>query len=179
MIGEDACHPTTRTLLAYGRALIGAAAPPRYDGAPTAADRLFVLERAAGEAAHIRASGAELDGLFGKDANGLDLAGLFQGGDRSLFLAFLAAATAAPGPGVVRTLDDRSGKLEFMFAPLAPKFAGRNRYLGHIQPLDADAKGPVGQLRIGALHTSFAPLNRSEAAKPPPVLRLVVSNPQP
>jgi hypothetical protein len=171
MIGEDALHVTTKALLAYGRALIGAGAPPPYSGAAGASERLFVLERVGEARAEIRASGPHLDALFGKSAQGLDLAGLFQGPERGLFLAFLTAATAAPGPGVVCAMDMANQKLELLIAPLAPKYAGRNRYLGHIQPLDPAAiPGRLGQLRIGAIHTSL-PRHRRD-------LRLVVSNPE-
>jgi hypothetical protein len=171
MIGEDALHATTQALLAYGRALIGASAPPPYAGAAGASERLFVLERVGEARAEIRASGPHLDALFGKPAQGLDLAGLFSGPERALFLAFLTAATAAPGPGVIRALDAADQTLELLIAPLAPKYAGRNRYLGHIQPLAPDAiPGRMARLRIGAIHTSL-PRHRRD-------LRLVVSNPE-
>jgi hypothetical protein len=170
MIGEETLHSTTRALLAYGRALIGTGPPPPYKGAAGASDRLFVLERAGETRIDIRASGPHLDALLGRPANGLDLAGLFAGPDKNLFLAFLTAAAAAPGPGVLRVVTDGAHALELMIAPLSPKFAGRNRYLGHFQPVDdATTIGPMLQLRIAAIHTSLP--------RPRHRLRLVVSNP--
>jgi hypothetical protein len=170
MIGDETLHSTTRALVAYGRALIGTGPPPPYKGAAGASDRLFVLERVGEARVDIRASGPHLDALIGRPANGLDLASLFAGPDKTLFLALLAAATAAPGPGVLRVLADGDQSFELMIAPLSPKFAGRNRYLGHFQPREEEALiGPMQQLRIAAIHTSLA--------RPRHRLRLVVSNP--
>ena len=46
MMGEETFHPDTRALLAYGRALAGAAgAAPKKGGAEQVLERLFVIER--------------------------------------------------------------------------------------------------------------------------------------
>ncbi len=175
MMGEETFHPDTRALLAYGRALAGAAAPPKKGGADHVLERLFVLERTADGRLPIRTFGADLIKLFGRDLREHNLAHLFLPPDLVLLNALLEATTAAGEPGVARLTGETNegGKLgvEMLLTPLRIDGSPSNRLLGMFQPLGGE-RFLNGQslrlLRLGSLHPP--------TAKTPKSMRLVVIN---
>ena len=181
MIGEEACHPATRAMLAYGRALTRRAEPPRIAGADGVADRLFVFEgRFHPEvkertAAMVRAFGEGLVSLFGRDLRHTDMLSLFGAPDRVLMQGLITAASSANDPALARGAALTGSGLvvgvEIMVMPLRSDMAGPGRHLGHIQPLGGEAFTRGEKLERIVLHALYPPAPRAGSA-----LRLVVSN---
>jgi hypothetical protein len=175
MMGEETFHPDTRALLAYGRALAGASAPPKKGGADHVLERLFVLERKKDGRLPIRTFGAELVTTFGRDLKEHDLARFFLAPDLALMRALLEACDQAGEPGIVRlTAETACGKLlsaEMLVTPLKVDHMLGNRFLGLFQALGGEAfldGKPIQLLRIGSIHPPTAKL--------PKGMRLVVVN---
>jgi len=175
MTGEENFHPDTRALLAYGRALAGAAPKPAKGGADHLLERLFVIERARDGRWPLRSFGTELVRLFGRDLKDHDFAALFLEPDLKLVLALIEAAGAAAEPAIARvSAETQCGKrlgAEVLITPLKVEPMFGERYLGLIQPLGGQAfldGQPILRLRLGSLHPPEAKL----AAK----MRLVVVN---
>lgn len=174
MTGEETFHPDTRALLAYGRALAGAGAPPKKGGADHVLERLFVIERAKDGRLPIRTFGRELVELFGRDLKEHDLGSLFLAPDLRLVNALMDASAAAEEPGILRvTAECAGGPLlgaEILLTPLKADAALGVRFLGMFQALGGACftAGPIRLLRVGSLHPP--------AAKAPRGVRLVVVN---
>lgn len=175
MMGEETFHPDTRALLAYGRALAGAAEPPKKGGADHVLERLFVVERSADGRLPIRTFGAELVKLFGRDLREHNLAHFFLPPDLTLVNALIGASLAAGEPGVARltaeTSEGRKLGVEMLLTPLRIDGSQSNRLLGMFQPLGGEPflnGQDVRLLRLGSLHPP--------AAKAPKGMRLVVVN---
>lgn len=175
MMGEETFHPDTRALLAYGRALAGAAAPPKKGGADQVLERLFVLERTADGRMPLRTFGGDLVKLFGRDLREHDFGRFFLAPDLALLNALIDASVAANEPGIARVAAiTMSGKMlgaEILLTPLKVDKSLGSRFLGLFQALGGepflDGK-PIYRLRIGSLHPP--------AAKEPKGMRLVVVN---
>ena len=174
-MGEDTFHPDTRALLAYGRALAGAGAPPRTGGADQVLERLFVIDRRRDGRLPVRSFGAELVALFGADLRDHDLARFFLAPDLALLNALIEACATAAQPGIVRVQAETAcGKqlgAEMLLTPLKVDGAIGDRYLGMFQSLGGEhfLEGrPIRLLRIGSLHPPLA--------KTPRGMRLVVVN---
>jgi hypothetical protein len=175
MTGEETFHPDTRALLAYGRALAGAGAPPKKGGADHVLDRLFVLERARDGRLPVRTFGRELVEQFGRDLKEHDFARLFLEPDLRLVNALMDACAAAEEPGIARVTAECAGGAmlggEMLLTPLKVDAALGVRFLGMFQALGgAPFTGgkPIQLLRLGSLHPP--------AAKAPRGVRLVVVN---
>ncbi|MEZ6023938.1 MAG: PAS domain-containing protein [Hyphomonadaceae bacterium] len=175
MIGEETFHPDTRALLAYGRALAGAGAPPRKGGADQVLERLFVIERMSDGRLPIRTFGQDLVKLFGADLREHDLARFFLEPDLNLMMALIEACGAAGEPAITRvTAETNCGKrlgAEILLTPLKVDQQLGNRFLGLFQSLGGESfleERPIKLLRIGSLHPP--------AAKSPRGMRLVVVN---
>lgn len=175
MMGEETFHPDTRALLAYGRALAGAGAPPKKGGADQVLERLFVIQRMADGRLPIRTFGKELVELFGRDMKEHDFARYFLAPDLALVQALIAACEAAGEPGVARvtaeTGDGRVLGAEILLTPLKVDRMFGDRYLGLFQALGGEAflaGRPISLLRLGSVHPP--------AAKAPKGMRLVVVN---
>jgi len=175
MLGEETFHPDTRALLAYGRALAGAAAAPKKGGADQVLERLFVIERAKDGRMPIRTFGKDLVALFGRDFKEHDFARFFLGPDLVLVNALIDACTAANEPGIIRVkAETNCGKVlgaEILLTPLKVDHALGNRLLGLFQPLGGEPfldGATIQLLRLGSLHPP--------AAKAPKGMRLVVVN---
>jgi hypothetical protein len=175
MMGEETFHPDTRALLAYGRALAGASAPPKKGGADHVIERLFVIERKKDGRLPIRTFGAELVTIFGRDLKEHDLARFFLAPDLALIQALIEACNDAGEPGIVRltaeTTDGRMLSAEMLITPLKVDRMLGDRFLGLFQALGGQAfldGKPIQLLRIGSLHPP--------TAKSPKGMRLVVVN---
>ena len=176
MIGEETFHPDTRALLAYGRALAGAGAPPKKGGADQVLERLFVIERMPNGRWPLRSFGAELVRIFGRDLKENDFAGLWLEPDLKLMAALIDAASAAGEPAIARvvaeTADARQLGAEILLTPLRVEPVFGDRFLGLFQSLGGDAflEGrPIVRLKLGSLHPPHA-------KSPKPGVRLVVVN---
>jgi hypothetical protein len=175
MMGEETFHPDTRALLAYGRALAGAGAPPKKGGADQVLERLFVIERTRDGRLPIRTFGAELVEMFGADMREQDFSRYFLAPDLALVNALINACEAAGEPGIMRiTAETGDGRLlgvEILLTPLKVDAHLGNRFLGLFQPLGGSAfvaERPVLRLKLGSLHPP--------AARTPKGLRLAVVN---
>lgn len=175
MMGEETFHPDTRALLAYGRALAGAGAPPKKGGADQVLERLFVIERSKDGRLPIRTFGTELVHLFGADMRDHDFARFFLAPDLAMMNALIAACEAAGEPGIARvTAETVSGKrlgAEILLTPLKVDTNLGNRFLGLFQALGGETfldGSAIKLMRLGSLHPP--------AAKAPKGMRLVVVN---
>lgn len=175
MMGEETFHPDTRALLAYGRALAGAGAPPKKGGADHVLERLFVIERKKDGRLPIRTFGAELVKLFGRDLKDHDLSRFFLPPDLALVQALVAACDEAGEPGIIRvTAETPCGKIlsaEMLITPLRVEGGLSDRFLGLFQSLGGEAfldGRPIQALRVGSLHPPTAKARRG--------MRLVVVN---
>jgi hypothetical protein len=175
MMGEETFHPDTRALLAYGRALAGAAAPPKKGRADQVLERLFVIERMKDGRLPIRTFGADLVKLFGRDIKEHDFARFFLAPDLALMNALIDACTAAGEPGIARvTAESGDGRVlgaEILLTPLKVDHVIGHRFLGLFQALGGEAfvnGASIQRLRVGSLHPP--------AAKTPKGMRLVVVN---
>ena len=175
MMGEETFHPDTRALLAYGRALAGAGAPPRKGGADQVLERLFVIERMRDGRLPIRSFGTELVALFGADLRDHDFARFFLAPDLAMLNAMIGACEAAGEPGIARiaaeTASARQLGAEILITPLKVDTALGDRFLGLFQSLGGEdfLEGQAIRLmRIGSLHPP--------CAKAPKGMRLVVVN---
>ncbi len=174
MMGEF--HPDTRALLAYGRALAGAGAPPKKGGADQVLQRLFVIERRRDGRLPVRSFGAELVALFGADLRDHDFARFFLAPDLALLNAMISASEAAGEPGIVRvaaeTVCGKQLGAEVLLTPLrVDDRALGDRFLGLFQSLGGERfldGRPIRLMRIGSLHPPLA--------KAPTGVRLVVVN---
>ncbi len=176
MTAEDAFHPDTSALVAYGRAIAAGRAPPAIKAADRLADRLFVLDGLQAGRATFLTFGAELIALFGRDLRGGDLGALFLAPDRALAQALLGAVLDANAPAVATALGETACGLrlhvEVGVTPLAKGVLPGERLLGLVQPLGGEGflEGrPIARLRLTRLHPPLARI----PARP----RLVVSNP--
>ncbi len=175
MMGEETFHPDTRALLAYGRALSGAGAPPKKGGADHVLERLFVIERKKDGRLPVRTFGSELVSLFGRDLKEHDLSRFFLAPDLAMIRALLQACEDAGEPGIVRvTAETGCGKIlsvEMLVTPLKVDRTLGDRFLGLFQALGGEAfisGAPIQLLRVGSLHPP--------RAKTPKGMRLVVVN---
>lgn len=175
MMGEETFHPDTRALLAYGRALAGASAPPKKGGADQVLERIFVIERMKDGRLPVRTFGQELIHLFGRDLRDHDLTRFFLAPDLGLVNALIDACAAAGEPGIMRakaeTGDGRVLGAEILLTPLKVEPSLGNRFLGLFQSLGGEAftrSRSIQRLTIGSLHPP--------AAKAPKGLRLAVVN---
>jgi hypothetical protein len=175
MMGEETFHPDTRALLAYGRALAGAAAAPKKGGADQVLERLFVIERTKDGRLPIRTFGQDLVKVFGRDLREHDFSRFFLAPDLTLVNALIDACSAAGEPAIARvTAETVCGKVlgaEILLTPLKVDHNLGNRYLGLFQTLGGEPflQGRTIQLlRLGSLHPP--------AAKAPKGMRLVVVN---
>lgn len=175
MMGEETFHPDTRALLAYGRALAGAGAPPKKGGADQVLERLFVIERTKDGRLPVRTFGSELIQLFGADLRDHDFARFFLAPDLAMLNALIDACEAAGEPGILRvTAETTCGKrlgAEILLTPLRVDPNMGDRYLGLFQSLGGEhflEERPLRLLRLGSLHPP--------AAKAPKGMRLVVVN---
>ncbi len=175
MLGEETFHPDTRALLAYGRALAGAGAPPKKGGADHVLERLFVIERAKDGRLPVRTFGTELVNVFGRDLRDHDLARFFLTPDLTLIRALIEACDAAGEPGIARvTAETACGKVlgaEILITPLKVDAMLGDRFLGLFQTLGGApflGGAPIQLLRLGSIHPP--------AAKAPGGMRLVVVN---
>jgi hypothetical protein len=176
MMGEETFHPDTRALLAYGRALAGAAgATPKKGGADQVLERLFVIERTKDGRLPIRTFGQDLVKVFGRDMREHDFSRFFLTADLALMNALIDACADAGEPAIARvTAETTCGKrlgAEILLTPLKVDASLGVRYLGLFQPLGGEhfLGGRVVQmLRLGSLHPPIA--------KPPKGMRLVVVN---
>lgn len=178
MTGEESFHPDTRALLAYGRALAGAADPGARPapgaGADRLVERLFVMDRQPDGSLRLRTFGAELVTLFGTDPRGEDFLGFWPEADQALISAFVATVSTAGLPGVLRASAETAGHrrlgVEILITPLRVPPVSADRCLGLFQPLGGEsllAGQPIARLRLGAMHPPSAK---------PASLRLVVNN---
>lgn len=175
MLGEETFHPDTRALLAYGRALAGAGAPPKKGGADQVLERLFVIERTKDGRLPIRTFGAELVNVFGRDLKEHDFAHLFLAPDLDLMRALIAACETAGEPAIARvTAESSCGRLlgaEILVTPLKVDARLGDRFLGLFQTLGGApflTGAHIQLLRLGSLHPP--------TAKTPKGMRLVVVN---
>lgn len=176
MMGEETFHPDTRALLAYGRALAGAAgATPKKGGADQVLERLFVLERTKDGRLPIRTFGQDLVDVFGRDLREHDFSRFFLAPDLALMNALIDACAAAGEPAIARvtaeTVCGRKLGAEILITPLKVDATLGNRYLGLFQTLGGqDFLGGrnIQRLRLGSLHPP--------EAKAPAGMRLVVVN---
>lgn len=175
MMGEETFHPDTRALLAYGRALAGAGAPPKKGGADQVLERIFVIQRMADGRLPIRTFGAELVQLFGHDMKEHDFARFFLAPDLLMMNALISACEAAGEPGIARvTAETGDGRIlgaEILVTPLKVDQTLGDRFLGLFQSLGGEAflqERPIKLLRIGSIHPP--------SAKAPKAMRLVVVN---
>jgi len=175
MMGEETFHPDTRALLAYGRALAGAAAPPRKGGADQVLERLFVIERAKDGRLPIRTFGSDLVHLFGRDLREHDFARFFLAPDLGMINAMMDACAAAGEPGIARITAETAGGgmlgAEILLTPLKVDHTLGNRFLGLFQSLGGETflnGRQIQLLRLGSLHPP--------TAKAPKGMRLVVVN---
>jgi hypothetical protein len=175
MMGEETFHPDTRALLAYGRALAGAGAPPRKGGADQVLERLFVIERRKDGRLPVRTFGQELVELFGADLRDHDFARFFLAPDLVLLNALIGACDAAGEPGILRIVAETAcGKqlgAEVLLTPLKVDATLGDRFLGLFQSLGGEPflQGrPIRLMRMGSLHPPMA--------KAPKGMRLVVVN---
>jgi hypothetical protein len=174
MMGEETFHPDTRALLAYGRALAGAGAPPKKGRADHVLERLFVIERMPDGRLPIRTFGATLVGAFGRDYKEHDFARFFLAPDLALINALIESCAAAGEPAIARvTAETANGKqlgAEILITPLKVDTTLGNRFLGMFQTLGGEAffEGEIQFLRLGSLHPPIA--------KAPKGMRLVVVN---
>src|SRR5262245_34508546 len=163
MMGEETFHPDTRALLAYGRALAGAGAPPKKGGADQVLERLFVIERTKDGRLPIRTFGQDLVKVFGRDLREHDFARFFVAPDLALVKPRIAACAAAEQPAIARvTAEPVRGKMlgaEILLTPLKVDHALGNRFLGLFQTLGGEhfLDGRTIQLlRLGSLHPPAA-----------------------
>ncbi|MBI3437392.1 MAG: PAS domain-containing protein [Proteobacteria bacterium] len=176
MMGEETFHPDTRALLAYGRALGGAAgATPKKGGADQVLERLFVVERTRDGRLPIRTFGADLVKLFGRDLRDHDLSTLFLDQDLKLLNALIDASLNAGEPAIARVSAQTAehGQLgaEILLTPLKVDQALGTRLLGLFQSLGGESftlGQSIRRLRLGSLHPP--------QAKEPRGMRLVVVN---
>jgi hypothetical protein len=176
MMGEETFHPDTRALLAYGRALAGAAgATPKKGGADQVLERLFVIERTKDGRLPFRTFGQDLVNVFGRDLREHDFARFFLAPDLALLNALIDSCAAANEPAIARiTAETVCGKrlgAEILLTPLKVDATLGNRYLGLFQALGGEhflGGRTVQLLRLGSLHPP--------AAKAPKGMRLVVVN---
>jgi hypothetical protein len=175
MMGEETFHPDTRALLAYGRALAGAGAPPKKGGADHVLERLFVVERKKDGRLPIRTFGADLVRIFGRDLKEHDLSRYFLAPDLALIHALIRACEDAGEPGIIRlTAETACGKMlsaEMLVTPLKVDAGLGDRFLGLFQSLGGEAfmdGAAIQLLRIGSVHPP--------TAKTPKGMRLVVVN---
>lgn len=176
MMGEETFHPDTRALLAYGRALAGAAgATPKKGGADQVLERLFVIERTKDGRMPIRTFGQELVQVFGRDLREHDFSRFFLPPDLALMNALIESCAAAGEPAIARvtaeTVSGRKLGAEILITPLKVDATLGNRYLGLFQSLGGEEfldGSTVQMLRLGSLHPP--------AAKAPKAMRLVVVN---
>lgn len=176
MMGEETFHPDTRALLAYGRALAGAAgATPKKGGADQVLERLFVIERTKDGRMPIRTFGQDLVKIFGRDLREHDFARFFLAPDLTLMNALIESCAAAGEPAIARvtaeTVSGRKLGAEILITPLKVDATLGNRYLGLFQALGGEHfldGSTVQLLRLGSLHPP--------AAKAPKAMRLVVVN---
>jgi hypothetical protein len=175
MMGEETFHPDTRALLAYGRALAGAGAPPKKGGADQVLERLFVIERKQTGRLPVRTFGMELVTLFGADMRDHDFAHLFLAPDLAMLNAMMDACEQANEPGIARVTGEtacgRHLGAEILLTPLKVDTNLGNRFLGLFQSLGGEGfldGRPLRLLRLGSLHPP--------AAKAPKGMRLVVVN---
>jgi hypothetical protein len=176
MMGEETFHPDIRALLAYGRALAGAGAPPKKGGADQVLERLFVIQRMPDGRLPIRTFGADLVKLFGADLRENDLARMFLAPDAAMLMSLIAACEAANEPAIARiTAETTDGRLlgaEMLLTPLKVDPNMGDRFLGCIQSLGGEAflgGKPIRRLRMGSLHPPAA-------KEPKNPVRLVVVN---
>ena len=172
MMGEETFHPDTRALLAYGRALAGAGAPPKKGGADQVLERLFVIERTKDGRLPIRTFGADSSQLFGRDLKEHDFARFFLAPDLVLVNALIEACNAAGEPGIARVTGETARRQ----ACSAPKFCSRrsksipawatassacfNRWAA----IRSWAGKPIQSLRLGSLHPPAAKTPKGDAA---------------
>jgi hypothetical protein len=175
MLGEETFHPDTRALLAYGRALAGAAAPPKKGGADQVLERLFVIQRMKDGRLPIRTFGTELVALFGSDLRDHDFARFFLAPDLALIRALIEACEAAGEPGIARvTAETASGRIlgaEILFTPLKVDAMLGDRFLGLFQSLGGEPfldGSAIHLMRVGSLHPPVAKAQKG--------MRLVVVN---
>jgi len=176
MLGEETFHPDTRALLAYGRALAGAAgAAPKKGGADQVLERLFVIEKTVDGRLPIRTFGQDLVKVFGRDLREHDLSRFFLPPDLALVNALIESCAAAGEPAIARvTAETVCGKklgAEILITPLKVDATLGNRYLGLFQTLGGDdflGGRNIQLLRLGSLHPPLA--------KAPKGVRLVVVN---
>jgi hypothetical protein len=176
MMGEETFHPDTRALLAYGRALAGAAGvTPKKGGADQVLERLFVIERTKDGRLPFRTFGQDLVNVFGRDLREHDFARFFLAPDLALLNALIDSCAAANEPAIARvTAETICGKrlgAEILLTPLKVDATLGNRYLGLFQALGGEhflGGRTVQLLRLGSLHPP--------AAKAPKGMRLVVVN---
>lgn len=175
MMGEETFHPDTRALLAYGRALAGAGAPPKKGGADQVLERLFVIERTKDGRLPIRTFGQDLIKVFGRDLREHDFARFFLAPDLALVNALIEACSAAGEPAIARvTAETVCGRMlgaEILLTPLKVDHALGDRFLGLFQTLGGEPfvyGRPIQLLRLGSLHPP--------SAKAPKGMRLVVVN---
>jgi hypothetical protein len=162
-------------LLAYGRALAGAAAPPKKGGADQVLERLFVIERTKDGRLPIRSFGQELTAIFGRDLRDHDLARFFLAPDLAMMNALIEACDVAGEPGIARvTAETPCGKVlgaEILITPLKVDSVLGNRFLGLFQSLGGEGfldGAAISLLRLGSLHPPLA--------RTPKNMRLVVVN---
>lgn len=175
MMGEETFHPDTRALLAYGRALAGASAPPKKGGADQVLERLFVVERLKDGRLPIRTFGRELIQVFGRDLREHDLQRFFLDPDLRLLNALIDACAAAGEPAIARvTAETACGKqlgAEILITPLKVDAQLGDRFLGLFQALGGENfldGRQIQRMRLGSLHPP--------QAKAPKAMRLVVVN---
>lgn len=175
MTGEENFHPDTRALLAFGRALAGAGAPPTKGGADHVLERLFVIERMKDGRLPIRTFGSELTKVFGRDLREHDFARLFLAPDLALVRAMIEAAQAAAAPAIARvtaeTMDGAGIDAEILLTPLKFDANLGDKFLGMFQVLGGQAlllEQPIRWLKLGSVHPP--------TAKTPTAPRLVVVN---
>lgn len=175
MHGEETFHPDTRALLGHGRELAGQGGPGRRRRAEHVLQRLFVFERTPDGRWPVRTCGAEVAERFGRDLCDTDFACFWLHPDQRLLAAFIDAIAAAQAPGIIRGVGETACGahlgVELLITPLKVEPCFGERFLGMLQPLGGESflEGrPLIRLRAGALHPP--------AAKPPPTVRLVVSN---
>lgn len=176
MMGEETFHPDTRALLAYGRALAGAASPPKKGGADQVLERLFVIERVKDGRWPVRTFGADLVKLFGRDLKDHDFSRLFLEQDLKLMNALVDACATAGEPAIARVIaESANGRLlgaEILLTPLKVETMMGERYLGLFQSLGGEAflgERHITALKVGSLHPPAA-------KAPKKSLRLVVVN---
>ncbi len=175
MLGEEAFHPDTRALIAYGRALASGRPAAQKGRADHVLERLFVIEKSREGRLPVRSFGAELVSLLGRDLRQSDFAALWLAPDRVLVLALVEAAAAAAMPAVARAvaLSECGARLgvEMLITPLAVETHLGERFLGLIQPLGGEAFFAGRRLARFKLAALYPP-----EAKAPAGVRLVVSN---